>query len=175
MVKKLTGKAGMTLVEMLASVLILVMLVVGMNAGMNAGLRVYRDSKAVTERSMLSSGINTKLTDILRYAQVKTVTVDGEEEHLITNLEYGLWDVTFEEDEDGIVQVCFRDKTGKPTGKETPLINTGNYSGFAVQDLSVEPETDDKGTYFTIRYTLVNTVDDSSTDEIHAVVRVMNE
>lgn len=171
MIKKLTGKAGMSLIEMMASLLILVLLVVGMNAGMTAGLRVYQESKVAADRTMLASNINTRLTDILRYAEVK----EANGQDLITNLEYGLWDVTFDEDEDGKVQVCFWDKTGRQLAKRTPLINSGNYSGFAVSDLNVAYETDDKGGYFAISYKLINTGDNSSSDLIEAIVRVMNE
>ena len=176
MIKKLAGKAGMSLMEMIASLLILVLLVVGMNTGLSAGLRVYETSKVTTERSMLASSINTKLTDILRYAEVRTV--DGKQ--LLTNLEYGLWDVTFEEEE-GKIQICFHDKTGKPLKKTTPLINSSSYDDskgvpiFKVTNFDIQYIKDANGGYFDIRYKLLNTGDNSSSDFIQAAVRVMNE
>ena len=150
------------------SMLILVLLVVGMNTGMSAGLRVYETSKVTTERSMLASSINTKLTDILRYAEVRTV--DGKQ--LLTNLEYGLWDVTFEE-EAGKIQIYFYDKTGSSIAKKTPLINSDSYSDFKVSEtfnVSYNPNG-----YFDISYTLEHTGNPSYSDAIEAVVRVMNE
>lgn len=176
MINKVSGKAGMTLIEMLASLLIMVLLAVGMNTGMAAGLRVYQESQEATNRTMLASSINTKLTDILRYAEVKTIkAADNKEIYVFTNLEYGLWDVAFAPDANGIVQVYFYDKDGKIV-KETPLINSASYSGFKVSnDFAVEPYEDNKGIYFTISYMLINTSDNSSSDPITAVVRVMNE
>ena len=168
MIKKLTGKAGMSLMEMMASLLILVLLVVGMNTGMTAGLRVYQNSKNVTDRAMLTSSINTKLTDILRYTEVRTVN----NKTLYTNLEYGLWDVTFEAVE-GKIQINFWDKTGKKLVKNTPLINSDTYSIFKVKDDFVVSYNEDG--YFDISYTLLNTGNNSSSQLIQAVVRVIND
>lgn len=170
MIKKLTDKSGMSLMEMLASLLVLVLLIVGMNAGMSAGLRIYQESKVAADRSALTSGINTKLTDILRYAEVKTITADDEDTYLFTNLEYGLWDVKFIADDDGIVQVCFYDKTGTQKVKQTPLIHSELYSVFKVEDLKLEPD----GNCFSISYNLINTGKDSS-ETISTVVRIMND
>ena len=172
MIKKLTGKAGMSLMEMMASLLILVLLVVGMNTGMTAGLRVYQNSKNVTERAMLTSSINTKLTDILRYTEVRTVN----NKTLYTNLEYGLWDVTFEAVE-GKIQICFHDKNGNRLKKTTPLINYDDDSNFKVTNFElkyVDKNEVFNGGYCQIHYNLQNTGDGSSSDLIEAVVRVLN-
>ena len=184
MIKKLAGKTGMSLMEMMASLLILVLLIVGMNTGMTAGLRVYETSKITTERSMLASSINTKLTDILRYAEVRKVN----DKTLYTNLEYGLWDVTFEvpqkndsrfsANEEGKVQICFWDKTGNNLVKATPLINSSSYSNFKVTDFICHPPGKNPVTntqYCHISYKLLNTGDNSTSDLIEAVVRIMNE
>lgn len=161
----------MTLIEMMASLLILVMLVMGMNAGMTAGLRVYQSSKETTDRAMLTSSINTTLSDILRYAQVRTA--NGKK--LYSNLEYGLWDTTFET-VDGRILVKFWNKTGTETVKTIPLIPSDDYSVFKVEveDTLIEPKSDSKGNYYAIEYTLVH-VDDETSQEISTVVRTMNE
>ena len=91
---------------------------------------------------------------------------------LYTNLEYGLWDVTFEAVE-GKIQICFHDKNGNRLQKTTPLINSDTYSNFKVNnDFTVSYDEDG---YFDISYTLLNTGNNSSSQLIQAVVRVIND
>jgi hypothetical protein len=130
---------------------------------------------------MLASSINTKLTDILRYAEVRKV--NGKT--LYTNLEYGLWDVTFEvlpkndprfkENKGGKVQICFYDKNGAPLEKTIPLINSDSYSDFKITSFNCDPKEDTNGGYFQITYTIQHTGNEAYSNSIEAVVRIMNE
>ncbi len=74
--KKLQSKAGMTLIEILAALLILVFLVLGMGVGMDAGSRIYREAVFQSESASLAGILNTSLGDILRYSSEVKIWVD---------------------------------------------------------------------------------------------------
>ena len=185
MISKITGKAGTTLIEMLVSLLVLVMLTAGINTVMAAGSRVYHVTASHTKISILASNINTTLTDILRYSDIKMVE-SAETDYVITNLEYGIRDAYLGCDESGFLKIYFWADSG--SSKEAkPLVNSGYYfaessgaaSGnppdFAIKDdFQIIPQTDARGTYFEIKYTIVNTVDSSQYRQIDTVVRLAN-
>lgn len=185
MIKKLSGKSGMTLMEMMVSIAIVALLAVGMNTGMMAGMRVFTEASADSRLSALASNINTALTDILRYADVKEVEEAGAKKHVMTNLEYGLRDAYIEKDTNGILQIYFWTKRGTLPNKTRALVNSGYYytasSGantedppnFIVTEFSITPQTDTKGTYFDIRYTIANAADASQVRKIETAVRPM--
>jgi len=186
LIKKLKSKAGMTLIEMLASLIIVVLLAVGMNTGMTAGLRVYTEASSDARISALASNINTALTDILRYAEVREVTESGVTKYLITNLEYGLRDAYFGV-EDGVIKIYFWTKNGILTGKTKALVNSGYYytsssgsgSGnppdFIVKEFAeIVPVEDERGVYFSIKYKVVNAADETQSREVEAAVRSMS-
>ena len=184
MIQKLKSNSGMTLIEMLASVIIVALLAVGMNAGMSAGLRVFSEASSEARISALSSNINTTLTDMLRYAEVREVTEGGTTRHVVTNLEYGLRDAYFGVDE-GVVKIYFWTKNGTLTNKTKALVNSGYYYAssagvnsenppdFIVKDFSVTPVKDAKGAYFSINYTVVNAGDETKFRTIESAVRSM--
>jgi len=189
MIKKLTSKAGMTLIEMMASLLIMVLLVAGMNTGMTAGLRVYEDATLETTRTMLASNINTKLTDILRYADVKDYSGANQQDFVITNLEYGLLDVNFQclqsesENDEGILQIYFWDRNGKQMVQKKKLISKDAYENLKIQDFQMEYNQDTRGGYFTFEYSLLTdaeisgeaTAEEAANRKFEAVVRIMND
>ena len=68
MKNKLRGEAGVTLVEMLASVMLLTMLALMVGAGLGTSMRVYRGVVAQSEAELLLSTAVNALADELRYA-----------------------------------------------------------------------------------------------------------
>lgn len=173
MVKKLSGKAGMTLLEMMVALLILVLLVSGMGTGMTAGLRVYEESAQTTSRTMLAADINSRLTDMLRYAEVRKTNSENAQDpaEVITNLEFGLLDAYFTDKSDGILKVCFWADKGVARESRN-VISAGAYNGMKMD--SFELLYNEKG-YFTISYHLLFNGDTKSVEnKFEAVVRVMN-
>lgn len=77
--KKLKSKRGFTLVELLASLMIVVMMSLMMSVGVSVGASVQRESAFVAQSDMLSSTINTALSDVLRYATVETILSSDED------------------------------------------------------------------------------------------------
>lgn len=185
MISKITQKAGMTLMEMLVSMLVLVLLTAGINIAMTAGTHAYHEISSNTRISTLAANINTALTDILRYSDVKLVEA-VETDYVITNLEYGIRDAYIGCDENGFLKIYFWSDSGFPKEAKS-LVNSGYYfaassganSGnppdFAVKsDLQIFPYTDARGTYFKIKYTIVNTVDSTQYRQIDTIVRLAN-
>lgn len=177
MLHKLKSKAGMTLMEMMVSLLIMVLLVLAMGTGMNAGVRVYNDANFESNSASLAANINTALTDMLRYAQdVKTPTGEGAPDFVFTNLEYGLRDAYVECDENGILKIYFWAESAGGTTPTVPepkaLVNSGSYNKLTVKDdFTITPYEDTRGRYFLIDYTI--TSPDGKTRDTEAVVRLM--
>ena len=108
--KKLKSKSGMTLMEMMASLLILTLLVTAMGTGMDTAMNVYGDAMFESNSASLAGIVNTALSDVLRHAQdVKTKNLDANEffvdatgaqvpnvGFVFTNLEYGVRDAYFQ-------------------------------------------------------------------------------
>lgn len=88
MMDKLKSKAGLTLMEMMAALLVMVLLVVGMGTGMDSGMRVYQDAQFESSTATLSSVMQTSLSDLLRYAQVEAG--DTPHDFSITNKDFGV-------------------------------------------------------------------------------------
>lgn len=144
--KKLKSKAGMTLMEIMVSLLIMTLLVVGMGTGMNTGMRVYNDASFEAESASLAGILNTALGDMLRYAQVRTANADGTTpiknaagdsvDFVFTNLEYGVRDVSFsivptpQTDDGGRTVLVMKSLDGTST---TDLINTGAYPDLSIK------------------------------------------
>ncbi len=66
---KLASRRGMTLTELLSSVLILALVAAGTAAGAGASLRVYHQSTALSDAQILSSTLSIALMDELRRAR----------------------------------------------------------------------------------------------------------
>lgn len=189
--KKLKSKAGLTLMEMMAALLVMVLLVMGMGTGMDAGMRVYRDSQFETDSAALADILNTSMSDLLRYAQdVKksTATPDGIE-FVFTNAEFGVLDGYFQmsdqENSKGTVQL----KNLKDSSA-LELVNAGAYKNLSITNLHViyvpegaiemqipgdENKTPiSRGGFFYITYEISSTVDSAKTRTEETVVRQMN-
>lgn len=198
--KKLKSKAGMTLMEIMVSLLIMTLLVVGMGTGMTTGMRVYNDAAFEAESASLAGILNTALGDVLRYAEVQTIGDPIEnggnitQSFVFTNLEYGVRDVYFvtsASEEGG--QAFLKLKSS--SGAETDLINTGAYPDLSIQDFSIQycppasPGTSvtytltfgdgtsistTEGGFFHISYDVVSLSDTDKTHHAETIVRLMN-
>ena len=189
---KRRGKAGFTLVEMLASVLILALLVVGMGSGMSAAVRVYRDSIFESDSASLAAMLNNSLSDLLRYAE-DLVTADknggpfldragmplptgdspGAVNFVFSNLEYGVQQAYFytPTQEDGTVGGPLQLKTLTDT-IPTDLLNQGAYPALQVGDFTIEYDAPQE--LFRISYTISSTSDLGKTHDVQCTVRLLN-
>lgn len=188
MLKKLHSKAGMTLMEMMVSLLIMVLLVLAMGTGMNAGVRVYNDANFESNSASLAANINTALTDMLRYAQDihEPETAEGAtpvSSFVFTNLEYGLRDAYLSAS-DGVVKII-SEKSGFQT---KALVNSGSYNKLVIKDFSVTYYPEDatgtlatlegsttitRGGFFYVKYQIESP--DGKTRDAEAVVRLMSK
>lgn len=86
---KLHSKNGMTLTELLVTMLILVMMTATVTLGTRAGMRVYRTSRFISEVQLISETIDNALSDVLRFAS-NPVKTDGNVVHF-DQTGYGLY------------------------------------------------------------------------------------
>lgn len=176
--KKLKSKAGMTLVEMLVSLLILVFLVVGMGPGMETASRIYQDATFESDSAMLARIVNNAMGDILRYAdRVDTTDQEGNAlpdgvPFVFTSYDYRIQDGYFYiptqagSGTNGILQM-----KNLRNGSIVDLVNTGAYPDLQLSDLTVYYDGD---SLFIISYTISSTANPAKIRQIQHVVRLMN-
>ncbi|MDO4271210.1 MAG: prepilin-type N-terminal cleavage/methylation domain-containing protein [Eubacteriales bacterium] len=89
--KKLRGRGGMTLAEMLAAVAVFSVLMAAIGTGTAAALKVYRQSTDLSEAAVLASTLSEAVMDELRYAVDPGNALDAaEESHAVfTSRTYG--------------------------------------------------------------------------------------
>lgn len=75
--KKLRSEGGLTLVELLCTVVILMLLGLMLNTGLQMAMRSYQDMTAQSEAQMLLSTLADALADDLRYATDVVTEADG--------------------------------------------------------------------------------------------------
>lgn len=75
--EKLRSEQGLTLVELLCTVVILMLLGLMLNTGMQLAMRSYQDMTAQSEAQMLLSTLSDALADDLRYARDVDTEADG--------------------------------------------------------------------------------------------------
>ncbi len=192
--KKLKSKKGMTLVEMLATLVILVFLVVGVGTCMSSAIRIYDKATFEADSATLAGIVNTTLSDMLRFSKVRNdgnyINYDGtkisDTTFVFTSKEYGITDAYFiisqnEDRTNGVIQL------GTLRNSETrELINTGAYPDIIIDyatfqiDYVDEGEHTEEGTelragYFDISYEIHSAKDSGMTKKIDHVVRVMNK
>ena len=168
---KLKNRSGMTLMEMLVSILILVMLVVAMGTGMNSGMRIYEDAIFESNSATLANIVNTTLSDILRYCEVKEFSNPyvPDQEFVITNLDYGIKDAYFllgDGEDQSILQM-------KNTHNKSvvDLVNTGSSPDLKISEFKII--YNDTG-YFQIEYKITSRVNEEKVREVTSVVRLLN-
>ena len=200
MIRKLKSKAGLTLMEMMAALLVMVLLVMGMGTGMDAGMRVYEESKFETDSAALADILNTSISDLLRYAEdikLSTATPDGID-FVFTNAEFGVLDGYFIMSENATIQLRNL-KDEQETAIE--LVNLGAYPKLKIEDFKVsyvkpsdnnaliifdtekcevvEVENQNtvkasRGGFFYIRYNIVSDINGEKAHPVKTVVRQMN-
>lgn len=165
--KKLKRSAGLTLLELLASLLVTVLLVVAMGTGMDAALGSYRESLFASNSAALESIVNTALGDVLRHARNVEVCEEGIR---FTNGEYGLG-------KGSILVEEGRLRIFDSRGCVVELANSGVYGGLEIGDFEMvyaAPGTEGKrGGYFRICYT-IKSADGARERQSELVVRVLN-
>ena len=165
--KKRKHSAGLTLLELLASLLVTTLLVAAMGTGMEAALGSYRDSRFATDSAALESIVNTTLGDILRHARNVQETGTGVQ---FTNGEYGVGNGRIRA-EDGRLQIC------DPQERVVEPVNSGVYGGLTIWDFEmryVAPGREGKrGGYFKISYVIKN-ADATKEKQSRLVVRLLN-
>lgn len=178
--KKLKSKSGMTLLEILVSLLILTLLVTAMGTGMHSAMRVYREARFESESAALAGIINTALGDILRHAE--DIKADNEG-FAFTNVEYGVRDVNLCISE-GVLSL------GHSAHQTAALVNTGAYPDLMITELSaiyVAPGAEEtimlqddttvntkRGGFFYVTYQIASTTDSTQTRDVETVVRLLN-
>lgn len=75
--RKLAGRKGLTLVELLAAVVILILLGLILNAGLQMAMNSYRAMIAQSETELLLSTLADALADDLRYAEDVAASGEG--------------------------------------------------------------------------------------------------
>ena len=180
---KLRNKSGLTLMEMLVSILILTMLVVGMGTGMNTALEVYKKANFESKSATLADTVNTAMSDVLHYAL--DVNPEAENGPTFTNVDSNLLKVYFcikEPDANGAGVLCL-----KNASKEVLLFSRGTYGSLAIKNLNVTfcYEQEDEvnrigdggtisaahGSFFYITYDIVETTDTTLVRQVENIVR----
>ena len=199
--KKLFGRSGFSLIEMMAALGILVLLVVAMGTSMNSGMKIYRDATFEADSGSMSGIINTSLGDILRYSENIRINhgtqsnptagfVDSDGSYItkesvgfvFTNYEYGIQNAYFHLPQTGEEEGILLMKSLN-NAREPELVNTGSYPNLMITefDITYVPRGLDsegrpgRGGYFVINYTITSKSDSTKTREVETVVRLMNE
>lgn len=177
--KKLKRKSGLTLIEMIISILILVFMVIGIGPGMDTAAKIYRESTFDTDSAMLADVINNTMGDILRYAEdVDTKDLNGHDlpasiPFVFTSYDYRIQDGYFyvPTEETGILQM-----KNLRNGSIVDLVNTGIYPDLQISDLQVALVEDDNYSKIlvTISYKISSISDPDRSRDIQSIVRLMN-
>lgn len=96
------AKAGLTLVEMLCTVIIVLLFSVGLVNGMSLAVKSYQQSLMSSESQILVSTLTSIVSDELRYSGTVTAPADGEGRVSFFSRTYGE-DSAFSQNEDGQV------------------------------------------------------------------------
>ena len=111
--KKLSGRRGTTLGEMLVAVLILLMLTMVVAGGTGIAVKVYRSEKAYSGSRVLANTVLLAMTEELRYASGLTVGEDGTSVSYDSR-SYGAGTTMKLESqgvgEGGLIKMCIRDR-----------------------------------------------------------------
>ena len=172
--KKLKSKAGLTLIEMIISILILVFMVIGMGPGMDTAARIYREATFETDTAMLADVINNTMGDILRYAEdIDLKDLNGNPlpasiPFVFTSYDYRIQDGYFyiPTEETGILQM-----KNLRNGSVVDLVNTGVYPDLQISELHIDLEDN---ILVRISYKISSLSDPNRFREIQSIVRLMN-
>ena len=195
---KQRSKAGFSLLEMMAALMILVLMTAAMGTTMSAGLGIYREAIFESDSASMAGIINTSLGDILRYSMnvkenesypgnLKDTSLDSQGQYILqnqtgfffTSIDYGIRDAYFHLSTEGGGQSGGILQLRNLKNAETvELVNTGAYPDLKITAFTVTyvpKSATSRGGYFLIDYTISSTKTDSLTREVSTVVRLMNE
>jgi len=143
--KRLRSVSGMTLTEMLCSVLVLLLVSALLTVGVSFSVRTYRESMAASEAQMLCSTLTAAISDKLRYS-----TLEDESKLFLTGCGS---DCSFYIEE-GRVLISATVKTDEKKNYE--LLGPGAYPrGLVVKADRLVDMTDD-GKMFTVAFAVQN-------------------
>ncbi len=198
--KKLRSKAGFTLIEMMAVVLILVVLMMGIGKTMDAGMQIYRDATFEADSAALAGILNTSIGDILRYSQdilENTGTFEDASGDLIvkervafvfTNLEYGIQDAYFYTpiQEGGVSRGVLQMKNLR-NADIVELVNTGAYPDLVISNFKITyvakgatvlnasgASIESRGDYFHVTYEIFSESNDQLKRNVETIIRRLN-
>lgn len=170
---KLRSQAGLTLSEMLVTLLLLVLVLSGVATGLKASFDAYQDSVRLSDALMLSSTLSEAIMDEFRYAgDVETETVSeggGTRENVVsyTSLSFGerqIMTVRKEASGDpgGYLVIAPKGTTeSELASRGKLLVGTGAYARhLRVKDLTLtyEPGTATDNPLITVSYTVCSTM-----------------
>ena len=184
--KKISGEAGLTVVEMLAATLILILLALMLNTGLQMALRTYQTIIAQNEVELLLSSAVDALADDLRYARdVKEASATTISDFTaITNFTYtsdsfgsgtllGVKDgqiLAVKLKADGNVENSYRVLSTGAYGKVKDA-----YKAYTVQTMEIDPNYDSGEVTFTIVLTVTDGSISASTPKDGVTVRCLNK
>lgn len=146
------SRAGFTLVEMLAALVVLMLLTGIVVTGVSVGMATYQKTTFASESEALSSTIDSALSGPLRYAQR---TADGAS-YTITYRSAPIKSL-----EPASLVTVQNGKLYWGTGTDYPLLNDSAYADCKVASASVTPN--ESSGVFTVTYTIVSKTDSSLT------------
>ena len=175
--KKLNGRAGFTLVEMLAATLILIMLVLMLGTGLQMTVRSYQKITARSEVDLLLSTAIDALADDLRFArnvaEVSGANVDGKEVCSDFTYTSDSFAGTIRLELDGNGHIVANNT--EPDGGRKRFLSTGVYGvegAYKVSEMKIEYTRSKK--IFTIELTVQAAADSSIEASGTVTVRCLN-
>lgn len=183
--KRLKSKAGFTLMELLATMLILALLGSAILYSIGAGTRIYQESIFESHSALLADTLNNSLSDILRNS-TNVRPNDGTLEDATTGNLLGSEQTFVFSNSNYAAQNAYIQPVGGYlmikglNGSEDMLVNTGAYPDLKVRDLTIKYEAEGTsggnkyGGYFEITYTIFSTQNNKLTREVKTVVRLLN-
>jgi len=139
--EKLEKNGGFTLFETIVAVCILTIVVTTLSAGTVTSLKVYRQSTALSEATILSSTLFSAISDELRFATDVTTTPAGELD-TFTSRNYGVGAKFSNHEADGRIKLSGGDIIGKMAYTNLQASATIYYDAgiFDVRILVMDPE-----------------------------------
>ena len=134
--------SGFTLVETLVSLVILVMLISVVSVGVDTAMRAYQSITFASESDLLSSTIQSALSDILRFAVCEEGEAGEDSGQLsITNESYGLSKGSlFLDNDNGRIMVNSGGTLEHEGGDTFFLVNDGAYTSMKISNFTLKYE-----------------------------------
>ena len=182
MIKKLRSRGGLSLMELLVTIIILVLVLACITVGINMGINCYHKLMFESESQLLMSTLNTAIEDVLKTSEnvvtdegkvtaldnLETYTVSSKDSNgIATTVSYYKYGI-----EGGCISLTDGYVTYQRTSESTPqtLVTTGIYSKNKITDFSLTYA----GSVFTYSYTVTNSTGTLTKDSGDICVRCLN-